>query len=196
MKALLFLFLLAPINATASSTAPGNSIKPRGAEAASDCASHIYEVRWLAKQVTTQKAEEMKRENRYSSRLTTLLHDLRGDLRYNAAFLRTNPEEENGWTLYETYEPGKKQEVHDIFRKIKSGVTWHHRDGKAQAWIDTRYGTADFPAAEVAKICPECVAKKKSFRVAIYSVHPNGKLDFWTLDQKGKLRHLRNACKN
>lgn len=159
-----------------------------------DCQAHTFEVQLMARVLKDYQDWLLEKHGRYASSLGPLLNDLKGVLRYNVAFLQTKDADAKAWSFYTPYSGKPDYNQHNLFALMAGAPQSLTQDYKQKLWIDSRYQTEKYTPKQLKKQCGDCLAYDKKYKAAVYSVHPNGKLDFWTVDEVGNLKHVVDAC--
>jgi hypothetical protein len=193
----LSLFLLALTLLASCAASSPNPLANGGTESylreGDDCAQTQIEARWLVQIISEKQKWHRQNHKRYTSSMESIVGELTGQLRYNALFLRTEPQDLNTWSFYS---PGAapRPYQHNLFQSIARSDNALLQGERRALWIDSRYRTLEFTEEHLTKICPDCSAGKDKFKAAIVAKFPNGKIDLWTLNESGVLNHVMNAC--
>ena len=127
--------------------------------------------------------------------MESIVGDVKGELRYNAMFLRTNDEDSEGFSFYTPGSKAKRTHAANLFLSIAREDNSLLDGNNRQVWIDSRYRTEEFSEDDLKKVCPGCVATKDSFKAAIVAKFADGKIDLWILEPNGVLNNVINGCK-
>lgn len=159
----------------------------------SDCTQTQIEARWLAQLISDRQKWYYTGNKRFTSALEHMISEVRGELRYNAMFLQTNPEDLNAWSFYTPTRTSTSHHQNNLFLSIAQEDNTLLQINR-HVWIDSRYRTLEFTEKDLVKICPDCVASKDRYKVAIVSKFPNGRIDLWILEPNGVLNNTINGC--
>lgn len=159
---------------------------------AASCEQLRQEMRGLAQIISTKQKWFLETHKKYSSSLESIVGELKGHLRYNALFLRTNPDDESTWSFY-TPGTAPRRHIHNLFLSVQREDNELLKPRKV--WIDPDFRTAEFNESELKKLCPDCTAGSEKFKVAIVLKFPKGKIDLWTLTETGALVNEVDGCR-
>lgn len=126
--------------------------------------------------------------------MESIVGDVRGELRYNAMFLRTNAEDSEGFSFYTPGAKAPRTHAANLFLSLAREDNSLLQGKNRQVWIDSRYRTEEFSEVDLKKVCPDCIATKDSFKAAIVAKFDDGKIDLWILEPNGVLNNVINGC--